>query len=235
MTAAAATNEYYSKTSLGQVRCRLCDSLHRDDANFLVHVDGKRHATNLKLIQLRQNQLREEQQVREAIAKQQAHDAHEAQLAQLTNGVVGPSAPAGAAGGAAARRAVAAAAAATVGLPSYSMQVDELGGTRMHSRVTITVSFPLAGGSSGAGAEGAPSRPMHRWLSTYEQSMEARDEGKQYLVIACEPYQSLAIAFPSNVAVATADNSDARDIQRYHCRWEPVGKTFLLMFTVSMR
>jgi splicing factor 3A subunit 2 len=224
-----STNEYFGKNALGQIRCKLCDTLHRDEANFLIHTDSKKHTTNLKIIEIKKAQQREEHDAKVAIAKQEAHDARQDQLAQLSNGAIVPSNSA--------KTLIIPSSnknnTQTVGLPEVKVQIDELGSNQANSRITFTLSFPLANTTGSATAP--PSRPMHRWLNTYEQSVEQRDPSKQYLVFACEPYDSVSYAFPSNLNVATAENTDAKDIQRYFCRWYPVEKTYRLMFTVSHR
>lgn len=236
----ATTNEYYGKNALGQVRCKLCDTLHRDDANFIIHIGGKKHTTNIRIIELRLAQQREENETRLALSRQEAHLAHQQQLSQLTNGGLLPLAPLNTAAAAAAASAKEKAKkmqqqslVATVGLPDVKVQVEEIGTNQMHSRITFTLHYPFAN-TTGTDTT-PPSRPLHRWKNTYEQSMEPRDPSKQYLVFACEPYESVAYAFPTNVHVATPENTDAKDIQRYFCRWNPLDKIYLLMFTVSHR
>lgn len=222
---------YLTKNNLGQYRCKLCDTLHKDEANFAVHVGGKNHQTNLKIIELRRAQQRQEQEAKYAIARQDAHAAHQQTLAQLSNGAI----PAtsnnsrgmlmnGIGGGGSGT---------PVDPQDVKIQVDEIPGkNRMQTRVTFTLAFPLANTTGGDGA--AATRPMHRWMNTYEQNVEPKDPSKQYLVFACEPYESIAFAFPSNISVATADNTD-KDVQRYYCEWNPIQKTYFLRFTVSHR
>ena len=230
-TTDASSNQYYGKNSLGQIVCKLCDTQHRDEANFLIHTESKKHTDNLKIIEIKRAQRKEEAEAKMRIAKQDAFDARQQQLAQLSNGAVAPlnSAKSMMNNASSSHHHQS----STVGIPDAKVQVDEIGTNGMHSRLTFTISFPLA---NTTGSDSAPpSRPLHRWLNTYEQNVEARDPSKQYLVFACEPYDSLAYAFPSNLNVSTAENTDAKDIQRYFCRWNPVDKTYLLMFTVTHR
>ncbi len=247
MSAKAERSEYFSTNAMGQVVCRLCDTMHRDEANFAVHLTGKRHTDNLKIIARRKEMLAQEAEINMKLAKDAANERKGAAVAE---GFGAEGAAALAAERAAASKAAGAATAIqrrnNVGPPDVRMQVDAIGTNQMHSRITFTVSYPLAGtgiggdsSSKSVTADGATvttaaaRRPMHRWLSSYEQSVEPRDASKQYLVFACEPYQSVAYCFPTNVMVSTRDNTDPRDIQSYFCRWDPVEKTYLLTFTVT--
>lgn len=227
-TTDASKNIYFGKNSLGQIICKLCDTQHRDDANFLIHTESKKHSDNLKIIEIKRSQRREEQEAKMRIVKQDAFDVRQQQLAQLSNGVlaVPPNS-------AAASIKPHHGSASTVGIPDAKFQVEEIGTNGMHSRLTFKIAFPLAN-TTGSDSS-PPSRPLHRWLNSFEQNVEPRDTSKQYLVFACEPYDSLAYSFPSSLNVATADNTDPKDIQRYFCRWNPVDKTYLLMFTVTHR
>jgi splicing factor 3A subunit 2 len=216
---------YLTKNALGQYRCTLCDTLHKDEANFAVHVGGKNHQTNLKVIELRRAQQRQEQQEKIAIAKQDAHAAHQEQLAQLSNNAISTGSNNQQRGGA--MMMMMGHSGTTVDPRDVKVQIDEIPGkNRMQSRITFTIEFPLAAPTS---------RPMHRWMNTFEQNVEAKDSSKQYLVFACEPYESIAFAFPSSISVATADNSDNKDVQRYYCEWNPIKKTYFLRFQVGHR
>lgn len=252
MTSKAERSEYFSINAMGQVVCRLCDTMHRDEANFAVHLTSKRHTTNLRIVQLRREQLLKENEVKMAIAKDAANEKNRDQTIAAF-GAEGAAAAAAAFSTATGSKSsvLTAAHRNAIGPPEVKVQVDAIGNSRMHSRVMFTVHYPLvaSGLDGGKGATttvqqpdgttvtaaATVSRPMHRWLSTYEQTVEPRDETKQYLVFACDPYQTVAYCFPSNLVIATADNTDPRDIQRYFCRWDPVDKTYLLMFAISHR
>jgi hypothetical protein len=90
------------------------------------------------------------------------------------------------------------------------------------TRVTFRLEYPLAEG-----------RPLHRWMNTYEQRVEPRDDAKMYLVFACEPYETVSFVFPSGLRMSTADNSDPSDIQRYYCRWDATDRSYTLIFILG--
>ena len=45
--------------------------------------------------------------------------------------------------------------------------------------------------------DGIPVQPRHRFMSAYEQRVEPPDKRYQYLLIACEPYETVAFKIPN--------------------------------------
>ena len=64
-------------------------------------------------------------------------------------------------------------------------------------------------------------RPRHRFMSAYEQKVEPWDKAYQYLLIAAEPYETVAFKIPN----AEVEKRDADD---FVAHWEPDKKTFTL-------
>ena len=64
-------------------------------------------------------------------------------------------------------------------------------------------------------------RPRHRFMSAYEQKVEPWDKAYQYLLIAAEPYETVAFKIPN----AEVEKRDAND---FVAHWEPDKKTFTL-------
>ncbi|MES1905084.1 MAG: Splicing factor 3A subunit 2 [Paramarteilia canceri] len=64
--------------------------------------------------------------------------------------------------------------------------------------------------------------PRHRFMSAFEQRIETPDKDWQYLVLAAEPYETIAFKIPSREI--------DRDIQNYWTHWSPETRTFYLQF-----
>ena len=62
-------------------------------------------------------------------------------------------------------------------------------------------------------------KPRHRFMSAYEQKVEPWDKAYQYLLVAAEPYETLAFKIPN----AEVEKRDAND---FVAHWEPDKKTF---------
>eukprot|EP00055_Hartaetosiga_balthica_P002375 m.3737 g.3737 ORF g.3737 m.3737 type:complete len:236 (-) comp2119_c0_seq2:1080-1787(-) len=62
--------------------------------------------------------------------------------------------------------------------------------------------------------------PRHRFMSAFEQKVEAPDGKWQFLVVAAEPYETISFKIPSN----EVDRSDGK----LWTRWNPSTKQFFL-------
>ena len=62
-------------------------------------------------------------------------------------------------------------------------------------------------------------KPRHRFMSAYEQKVEPWDKAYQYLLVAAEPYETVAFKIPN----AEVEKRDAGD---FVAHWEPDEKTF---------
>ncbi|OQS04647.1 splicing factor 3A subunit [Thraustotheca clavata] len=63
-------------------------------------------------------------------------------------------------------------------------------------------------------------QPRHRFMSAFEQRVEVADKNFQYLLFACEPYETIAFKIP-NLEV---DKSDGK----FYTNWDKSGKSFTL-------
>ena len=62
----------------------------------------------------------------------------------------------------------------------------------LHSKqrsLTFEVDYPEA-------EEGV--QPRHRFMSAYEQKVETADKNYQYLLVACDPYETIAFKIPNH-------------------------------------
>lgn len=63
-------------------------------------------------------------------------------------------------------------------------------------------------------------QPRHRFMSAFEQRIEATDKNFQYLLFACEPYETIGFKIPNQ----EIDKSEGR----FFTNWDPKAKTFTL-------
>jgi len=63
-------------------------------------------------------------------------------------------------------------------------------------------------------------QPRHRFMSAYEQRLEAPDRAWQYLLFAASPYETIAFKLPSLEV--------ARDAALFHTAWDADRKVFTL-------
>jgi splicing factor 3A subunit 2 len=63
-------------------------------------------------------------------------------------------------------------------------------------------------------------QPRHRFMSSYEQKVETADKNFQYLLFACDPYETVAFKIP-NIPI---DKNEGR----FFTNWDAAGKRFVL-------
>ncbi|CAM9504822.1 unnamed protein product [Ectocarpus sp. 6 AP-2014] len=63
-------------------------------------------------------------------------------------------------------------------------------------------------------------QPRHRFMSAYEQKVEAPDKGYQYLLFACDPYETIGFKVP-NLKIDKQEG-------RFFTNWEKEAKKFTL-------
>jgi splicing factor 3A subunit 2 len=63
-------------------------------------------------------------------------------------------------------------------------------------------------------------QPRHRFMSAYEQKVETPDKNFQYLLFACDPYETVAFKIP-NQAIDKKEG-------RFHTNWDAATKKFVL-------
>jgi splicing factor 3A subunit 2 len=68
-------------------------------------------------------------------------------------------------------------------------------------------------------------KPTHRFMSSYEQKVEPWDKKYQYVVFACDPYETIAFKIP-NVEIATRGGGASRGFSGCQAAWEEGSKTY---------
>mmetsp|Transcript_2799 Transcript_2799/g.8168 ORF Transcript_2799/g.8168 Transcript_2799/m.8168 type:complete len:240 (-) Transcript_2799:21-740(-) len=63
-------------------------------------------------------------------------------------------------------------------------------------------------------------QPRHRFMSAYEQRVEPPDKNYQYLLFACEPYETVGFKVPNDAVDKAPD--------RFFTNWDAIGKKFTL-------
>lgn len=97
-----------------------------------------------------------------------------------------------------------------IGRPGYKVTKSRDLHTRQRS-ITFEVDYPEA-------EEGG--QPRHRFMSSYEQKVEAPDKNVQYVLFACEPYETVAFKIPNHPI-------DKRE-GRFFTSWNKDTKKFVL-------
>jgi splicing factor 3A subunit 2 len=215
--ARAKANEYFSKNHLGYVMCRLCSTQHRDDENFIVHLDSKRHTANIRAVARAKQQFEKEQEAAKQLRDQMRHDEHrdlmEAQLGTIAS--VGQKRRRG----------------PLVGRPNVRQFKEPMADGR-GCKVMFELEYPLAPAEA---EDGMALRPLHQWLNAHAQTVEPRNDDVVYLVFACESYESVAFTFPARLSITTAES--VRHLpdpdEQYYCSWDPVKKVYSLMFIIG--
>ena len=222
------SNPYYGKNHLGQVRCTLCDTVHRDDANFLVHIDSKRHQANMKALERAKEKAREEEEEREKLRRLNMEKEHEENQARLgaigqtagsinkdiSNTDVTSSSMQTKTTGMLSRQRK-----PTIGKPEISFRTEPI--TELNQcRVWFDLHYPNVDESC---------RPLHRWMSSREQTMYPVDDSVKYLLFACDPYETVAYTFPNRPHT----DRDSRDPSRFSAGWDPVTKIYRLFFVIG--
>ena len=63
-------------------------------------------------------------------------------------------------------------------------------------------------------------QPRHRFMSAYEQKVETPDKLFQYLLLACDPYETIAFKIPNQ----PVDRKEGR----FYTHWDPSSHKFVL-------
>lgn len=173
-----AKDPYFMRNHLGSYECKLCLTLHSTEGNYLAHTQGKRHQTNL--------------------ARRAARDARATVPRILgTRALNKPGV-----GLTHSRKVV------RVGLPGYSVkklavaQRGQGGGGRsrhLAGNVRRGLIFTIRYNEIHEGLQ-----PRHRFMSAFEQRVEPPDQKYQYLLVAAEPYETIAFKIP-NIPIDKAE------------------------------
>ena len=159
---------YFMKNHLGTYECKLCQTLHKTEGNYLAHTQGKRHQTNL--------------------ARRAARDARENGTSSLTLEALKAgktSASAAASSVTAGQRLLARA--VKIGRPGYKVIKRRHPSTGQRS-LAFELHYPDIE---------ANVQPRLRFMSTFEQRVEPPNKDYQYVLFAAAPYETIAFKVPS--------------------------------------
>jgi len=183
---------YIFKNHLGSFECRLCLTVHQNDGSYLAHTQGKKHQTNL---------------ARRA-AREQKEGNNKGDIDPQTGlpfGVVGAGFAALGLGAGGTRRKF-----IKIGVPQN--KVEKVRDPMTHQQgLFIQVSYPKIE----RGVE-----PKWQIVSTFSQSIEPPDRNYQYLLIAAEPYNTIAFKIPSR----SLDKNEDKQFSF----WDPDSKNYFL-------
>lgn len=163
---------YMIRNHHGRIECKLCLTIHRDEADYLAHTQAKRHQQNLA-------RRRAMDAARDAVAPQPV------MVTKVTKSI-------------------------KIGRPGYRVvkQRDPETGQRA---LLFEVDYPEI-------EEGM--QPRHRFMSAYEQRIEAPDKDFQYIMFAAEPYETIGFKVPS----LEVDKGEGR----FWTNWDSTLKKFSL-------
>ncbi|KAK4213301.1 hypothetical protein QBC37DRAFT_174512 [Rhypophila decipiens] len=182
---------YIFKNHLGSFECRLCLTVHQNDGSYLAHTQGKKHQTNLARRAAREQ-------------KEGGNNDNIDPQTGLPRGVVG--AGFAALGFGSSRNVF-----IKIGRPAYKISKVRDPMTRQNGMI-FQVEYPKIKPSI---------EPKWQVMSAYAQKIEAPDPNYQYLIIAAEPYETIAFKIPS----LSLDN---RDTDRHFSFWDPDSKEYWL-------
>lgn len=209
----AHSSPYFKRNHMGRVTCTLCGVACNDENNFIKHLSGKAHGSQLERAEQREarRQRLDEEERRNAEAERRA--AQEEAARALVGG-----------GGAASPSSLAAAAVESrFGLPPYTFRTEH-DAVLFRTKVWVDVVVPQAEDGT---------RPLHRWVSAREQTQEApADDYYVYLLVACEGYATLCLKFPATAHRAT-EGDVGEDGGGCAARWDPAAKVYSLFVTFS--
>ncbi|PWN34980.1 uncharacterized protein FA14DRAFT_144561 [Meira miltonrushii] len=202
---------YILRNHLGGLECRLCLTLHTNEGSYLAHTQGKKHQTNLA-----RRAAREAKQV-----------SNFADAQKLLTGAPD--------GGVEKKRFI------KIGRPGYKI-------TKIHEPMIANGRNGQEDASYADGQIGGrlgllfqihlpqikqDVKPMHRFMSSYEQHIEQQDRAWQYLVVAAEPYETIAFKLQSRevdrsegVLFSAVPGSKMKDEPGTWSHWDSDTKTF---------
>ncbi|OII76381.1 hypothetical protein cand_027040 [Cryptosporidium andersoni] len=143
---------YFMKNHLGQIECRLCLTIHTNEASYLSHTQARRHQTNLIY----------------RAAKEKSGKSSKLTSDQIDLSNKKPKTP-------------------RIGIPKY--QVSKHWDSKNNQKcIYAKFFFPDIKEKY---------KPYFRIMSCWEQKKELPDTKYQYLLIAAEPYNVVAIKIPN--------------------------------------
>lgn len=199
-TKVARANEFYTTNHMGEAMCKLCNCVCHTAEKFLNHVDGNRHQKMLARVAREK-----EYKARLEAEARNARDAQKMVASGKTLNVVSglDQKPQHA---------------TPYGRPTFRYRVES-DPTVHECKVWFEINFPNV-------PEG--SRPLYRWLSTWEQLVEPSDASVVYLVVAAEGYESISFKFPAKL-----QRRAGGDVPGEMAHWDNSAKKYSLFFIVG--
>lgn len=202
---------YILRNHLGSLECRLCLTLHTNEGSYLAHTQGKKHQTNLAR--------RAAKEAREHAFQQQT------QMGLLTGPNSIDSIPK--------KHFI------KIGRPGYKItkvreplrdnqgEDDFAPSGSPGGRLGLLFQIQLPEIKAGV-------KPLHRFMSSFEQKIEPQTRLWQYLVVAAEPYETIAFKLQSreidrsdDVVFASASSAaSSRKEPGTWSHWDPDVKTY---------
>lgn len=152
-----AKDPYLMRNHLGTYECKLCLTLHTNEANYLAHTQGKKHQAGL--------------------AKRAAMEKARAEQASA-NAMPMPNL----AGSKRTRERK-----VRIGRPAYQIYKNRDVDTNQRC-LSFELQYPEIDKDV---------QPRHRFMSSYEQRVEPPDRRYQYLLVAADPYETVAFKIPN--------------------------------------
>lgn len=190
---------YFMRNHLGSYECKLCLTLHSNEGNYLAHTQAKRHQSNLG------RRAAMEAKVRGAILH--ACCCTPRHLIPLTplSSFMQAAAPVPVSSIDIRKRKT-----IKIGRPAYKVTKSKDVETQQRS-LTFEIDYLEADDSV---------QPRHRFMSAYEQKVEVPDKNYQYILFACDPYDTIAFKIPNQPI-------DKRE-GRFFTSWDAQSRKFVL-------
>ncbi|EPQ30031.1 uncharacterized protein PFL1_02704 [Pseudozyma flocculosa PF-1] len=199
---------YLLRNHLGSLECRLCLTLHTNEGSYLAHTQGKKHQTNLA-----------RRAAREAKDAASSYNPNHLLTAPPTNLVPKKSF-------------------IKIGRPGYKItkvrepflafEASDQVGAGVGGRLGLLFQISLPEIAKDV-------KPLHRFMSSFEQKQEAPNRAWQYLVVAAEPYETIAFKLQSrevdrseSLVLSTLPNAKPKNEPGTWSHWDPDTKTYTI-------
>lgn len=189
---------YLVKNHLGSYECKLCLTLHPNEASYLAHTQGKRHQQNLAQRAQKDGASNENTGLYEYAPAPSQQPSSSLNVKTPSN-LVYPKV----------KKSV------KIGRPGYRVTKQRNPETRQRS-LLFEIEYPEI-------EQGL--QPRHRFMSAFEQKVEKPDKNYQYLLFAAEPYETVAFKIPNReIERDTTDKTKGR----FYTKWDNEKKVFTL-------
>lgn len=183
-----AKDPWVLRNHRGEIECKLCLTIHKNEANYLAHTQARRHKDNLALHAARSGSANE---AHAGQARSHHHDPI-ASVAKRPKSI-------------------------KIGRPAYKITKQRDPQLRQNS-LLVQVLYPFIAQNV---------QPRFRIMSAFEQRKEPPDTKYQYLVLAADPYETIAFKIPSSEIDRTPN--------RFYSNWDRDKKAFTLQLFFKPR